>query len=364
MCGITGIFYKDGQGIDSSILKKMTQSLIHRGPDEEGFYIEGNIGFGHRRLSIIDLSTGQQPLCNEDGNIWITFNGEIYNYMALKKELENKGHVFKTNSDTETIVHAYEEWGVNCLKKFRGMFAFALWDKNKKQLVIARDRVGKKPLYYFMDNNRFVFASEIKAILDHPNIPKEIDLTALSDYLSLLYVPSPKSIFKSIKKLPAAHYAIITQDSFMLDSYWDISFEPHPFENEEEMMEGLIDTLEEATRIRMISEVPLGAFLSGGVDSSAVVALMAKSSVDPVITNSISFSVAQYNESQYARKVAGLFNTDHHEMEVTPDAISIIEKLSWHYDEPFADSSAVPTYYVSKMARENVTVSLSGEWWG
>lgn len=361
MCGITGIFYKDGQEIDSNILKKMTQSLIHRGPDEEGFYIEGNIGFGHRRLSIIDLSSGQQPLCNEDGNIWITFNGEIYNYIALKKELEKKGHLFKTNSDTETIVHAYEEWGVNCLKKFRGMFAFALWDKKKKQMVIARDRVGKKPLYYFMDDNRLVFASEIKAILEHPNIPKEIDLTALSDYLSLLYVPSPKSIFKSIKKLPAAHYAIIKQDSFMVDSYWDISFEPHPFKNEEEMMEGLIDILEEATKIRMISEVPLGAFLSGGVDSSAVVALMAKSSVDPVITNSISFSVAEYNESQYARKVARLFNTDHHEMEVTPDAISIIKKLSWHYDEPFADSSAVPTYYVSKMARENVIVSLSGD---
>ncbi len=361
MCGITGIFYKDGQNIDSNILKKMTRSLIHRGPDEEGFYIEGNVGFGHRRLSIIDLSSGQQPLCNEEGNIWITFNGEIYNYIALKKELEKKGHEFKTNSDTETIVHAYEEWGIDAIKKFRGMFAFALWDKNKKQMVIARDRVGKKPLYYFMDDNRLVFASEIKAILEHPNITKKIDLTALSDYMSLLYVPSPKSIFKSIKKLPAAHYAIIKQDSFVVDSYWDISFEPHPFKNEEDMMEGLIETLEEATKIRMISEVPLGAFLSGGVDSSAIVALMAKSSVDPVITNSISFSVAQYNESQYARKVASLFNTDHHEMEVTPDAISIIEKLSWHYDEPFADSSAVPTYYVSKMARENVTVSLSGD---
>jgi len=210
-------------------------------------------------------------------------------------------------------------------------------------------------------NNRLVFASEIKAILEHPNIPKEIDLTALSDYLSLLYVPSPKSIFKSIKKLPAAHYAIIKQDSFVVDSYWDLSFEQHAFQGEAEIMEGLIETLEESTRIRMISEVPLGAFLSGGVDSSAVVALMAKSSIDPVITNSISFSVSQYDESKYARKVAHLFKTDHHEMEVTPDAISIIEMLSWHYDEPFADSSAVPTYYVSKMARENVTVSLSGD---
>ncbi|MDX9964212.1 XrtA/PEP-CTERM system amidotransferase [Desulfobacter postgatei] len=361
MCGIAGVFYKNGLNADPEIVEKMTRSLIHRGPDEEGYYCEGSIGFGHRRLSIIDLSSGQQPLCNEDKTIWITFNGEIYNYLDLKKELEQKGHVFRTNSDTETMVHAYEEWGIDAIKRFRGMFAFALWDEKKQQMVVARDRVGKKPFYYFLDDKRFIFASEIKAILAHPGIHKQIDLTSLSDYLSLLYVPSPKSIFTSIKKLPPAHYAVIKKDSFRVDSYWDLSFDSHGVTDENEMMEGLVAALDEATRIRMISEVPLGAFLSGGVDSSAVVAMMAKISPDPVITNSISFSVAQYNESRYAKKVSDLFGTNHHEMEVTPNAISIIEKLSWHYDEPFADSSAVPTYYVSKMARNNVTVSLSGD---
>ena len=361
MCGITGIYYRNGNSVDSNILKRMTAELAHRGPDEEGFYHKGSIGFGHRRLSIIDLSTGQQPLSNEDGNVWICFNGEIYNYQSLKKRLEEKGHVFRTNSDTETIVHAYEEWGTDAVKKFRGMFAFALWDGIKEQLVLARDRVGKKPLYYFMDDNRFVFASEIKAILKHPDIPRDLDLTAFSDYMSLLYIPSPKSIFKAVKKLPAGHTAIIRKETVSIAQYWDLSFQQHTFKNEDEIMEGLASKLEEATRIRMLSEVPLGAFLSGGVDSSAVVAMMAGASPEPVITNSISFSVSQYNESKYAQRVSKLFNTNHHEMEVTPDAIAIIEKLSWHYDEPFADSSAVPTYYVSKMARENVTVSLSGD---
>lgn len=361
MCGITGIYYRNGNAADSDILKRMTAELAHRGPDEEGFYHKGSIGFGHRRLSIIDLSTGQQPLSNEDGTIWICFNGEIYNYQSLKKILEEKGHIFRTNSDTETIVHAYEEWGTNAVKKFRGMFAFALWDANKEVLVLARDRLGKKPLYYFVDDNRFVFASEIKAILKHPDIPMDLDMTAFSDYLSLLYIPSPKSIFKAVKKLPAGHIAVIRKESLLIAKYWDLSFHQHAFSNEDDIMEGLTSKLEEATRIRMISEVPLGAFLSGGVDSSAVVAMMAGVSPDPVVTNSIAFSVSQYNESKYAKRVSKLFNTNHHEMEVTPDAITIIEKLSWHYDEPFADSSAVPTYYVSKMARDNVTVSLSGD---
>ena len=363
MCGIAGCFNKNDQKLDDRVLKVMTRSLVHRGPDEEGYYInnQGNVGLGHRRLSIIDLATGQQPLCNEDGSIWISFNGEIYNFQSLIKELEEKGHIFRTKSDTEAIVHAYEEWGINALHKLRGMFAFVIWDENKKQLLLARDRVGKKPLYYFDDPKRLLFGSEIKAILEAPEVSKQIDYTSLYDYLSLLYIPAPKTIFKSIKKLPAGHWAIVTADSIKVESYWDLSFCPDMNLSESQMTEDLLNIFDEATNIRMISEVPLGAFLSGGVDSSGVVALMAKGSNEAVKTNSISFSVAKYNESQYAKKVADLFKTDHHEFHVTPEAVSVIEKLAWHYDEPFADPSAVPTYYVSETARKNVTVSLSGD---
>ena len=363
MCGIAGFYCKKNHKTDLDQLKKMTRTLVYRGPDEEGYYQNDDqcVGFGHRRLSIIDLATGQQPLCNEDGTVWITFNGEVYNFHALIEELERKGHRFKTKSDTEAIVHAWEEWGTESVKKFRGMFAFAIWDENKKQLFLARDRVGKKPLYYLDDPGRFIFGSEIKAILAVPEVSRKIDYTSLVDYLSLLYVPAPKTIFKSIKKLPAGHWALVTADSIQVTSYWDLPFYPDMTLSESRIQEELINILNEATRIRMISEVPLGAFLSGGVDSSGVVALMAANSREPVKTNSISFSVAKYNEAGFARQVAELFHTDHNEFHVTPEAVSIIEKLAWHYDEPFADSSAVPTYYVSETARKNVTVSLSGD---
>ena len=345
------------------MLVSMTRELIHRGPDEEGYYLNRsrNVGLGHRRLSIIDLATGQQPLSNEDGTIWISFNGEIYNFQSIYKELEEKGHCFKTKSDTEVIVHAYEQWGLDALEKLRGMFAIAIWDDRQQQLLLARDRVGKKPLYYFDDDKQFLFGSEIKSILAGPDIPKDLDYTALYDYFSLLYVPSPKTIFKSIRKLPAGHYAVVNADRTIVEPYWDISFYPDPNLTEARIMEDLLNILEEATRIRMISEVPLGAFLSGGVDSSAVVAMMSKASLKPVVTNSISFDVARYNEAGFAKQVSGLFMSDHNEYHVTPEAVSAIEKLSWHYDEPFGDSSAVPTYYVSKTAREKVTVSLSGD---
>ncbi|MFH0729394.1 MAG: asparagine synthase (glutamine-hydrolyzing) [Pseudomonadota bacterium] len=372
MCGICGIFNLEGRPVDRVILEAMNRTLTHRGPDEEGVYVNagsgeqgagggGNVGLGHRRLSIIDLASGQQPLCNEDGRVWIVFNGEIYNFQELKKELEAHGHRFRTNSDTETIVHGYEQWGGRVFERLRGMFAIALWDENRQQMVVARDRVGKKPLYYLKTKDLFVFGSEIKAILEMPGVSREMDLTALSDYFSLLYMPSPKTIFKSIRKLPAAHYAVVTADSFRIESYWDLPFYPRHDLPENKMIEEMLGILDEATRMRMISEVPLGAFLSGGVDSSAVVALMAQESATPVKTNSISFSVAKYNEVAYARRVAKLFGTDHHEFHVTPEAIAVIEKLAWHYDEPFADSSAVPTYYVSQTARNNVTVSLSGD---
>jgi asparagine synthase (glutamine-hydrolysing) len=399
MCGIAGIFERGCRKVEPQLLMEMTRTLVHRGPDEEGYFVnankmegieagrlgswkdgridapirtlninagneriaQGNVGLGHRRLSIIDLSTGQQPLCNEDGSIWITFNGEIYNFQSLKSELEKAGYRFRTNSDTETIVHAYEQWGERSIERFRGMFAFALWDEKNQRLLIARDRVGKKPFYYAEDRGRFLFGSEIKAILQAPGVSREIDLAALSDYLSLLYVPSPRTIFSAIRKLPPAHYAVVTKDRFELHPYWDISFEPREDRSEAQIIEDLLGILDDSTRLRMISDVPLGAFLSGGVDSSAVVALMAHASREPVVTNSISFSVGSYDESPYARHVARQFSTNHHEFRVTPEAIPVIEKLAWHYDEPFADSSQVPTYYVSKTARENVTVSLSGD---
>ena len=390
MCGITGIFNRNGVSVNLAGLISSTRTLVHRGPDEEGYFVnsrgpvpnaeldvplhtlqgqtrsissrsEGNAGLGHRRLSIIDLASGQQPLSNEDGTVWVAFNGEIYNFQILKEELEAKGHKFRTNSDTETIVHAYEEWLERSIERFRGMFALALWDENRQQLLLARDRVGKKPLYYLEEKDRFIFASEIKAILKNPDVNRSIDVAALSDYLSLLYVPSPKSIFASIRKLPAAHYAIVTRDSLEVRPYWDLSFAPCHDLTPSQMSEDLLNILQESVRLRMISDVPLGAFLSGGIDSSAVVALMTRCSKEPVITNSISFSVSNYDEIRYARAIAERFSTNYHEFQVTPEAMPIIEKLAWHYDEPFADSSAVPTYYVSKTARESVTVSLSGD---
>ncbi len=383
--------------MDPDVLVRMTRTLVHRGPDEEGYFVNagtlvrwdagtpfdhslltthhprftihdsrspapsGHVGLGHRRLSIIDLSSGQQPLSNEDGTVWVAFNGEIYNFQALKTELEAKGHAFQTHSDTEVIVHAWEEWGEGAAERFRGMFAISLWDERRQVLWLVRDRVGKKPLYYLVDDNRLVFGSEIKAILEAPGVDRAVDLEALSDYLSVLYVPEPKTIFRSIRKLPPAHYALVTKDDFRVRPYWDLRFEPEAGRSPEAMQDELVGVLDEATRLRMISEVPLGAFLSGGVDSSAIVALMSGASDAPVLTNSISFSVAAYNEAAYARQVADLFHTDHHEFHVTPEAVPVIEQLAWHYDEPFADSSAVPTYYVSKVARENVTVSLSGD---
>lgn len=383
MCGIAGIFHRNALPVNLDVLIRMTRTLTHRGPDEEGYFLNssspgsadapvrtlsspmvsgiGNVGLGHRRLSIIDLSSGQQPLSNEDGTVWVAFNGEIYNFKELHKDLEARGHKFRTHSDTEVIVHAWEEWGEAAVERFRGMFAISLWDERRQELWLARDRVGKKPLYYLLDENRLLFGSELKAILEAPGVARDIDFEAMSDYLSLLYVPSPKTIFKNIRKLPAGHSALISANSFDVKPYWDLSFEPDNDLSEQQMIEGLLGILDEATKLRMISEVPLGAFLSGGVDSSGVVGLMAGASSDPVITNSISFSVAKYNEAEYARQVADLFKTDHHEFHVTPDAIPVIEELAWHYDEPFADSSSVPTYYVSKTARESVTVSLSGD---
>ncbi|MHC4956748.1 MAG: asparagine synthase (glutamine-hydrolyzing) [Planctomycetota bacterium] len=379
MCGIAGLLHLDGAPVSVDVLAAMTRTLVHRGPDEEGYFVNGEglappdaplhacrgdqrCGLGHRRLSIIDLKSGQQPLCNEDGTVWIAFNGEIYNFQELKAELEAAGHRFKTHSDTETIVHGYEEWGESLPEKLRGMFAFAIWDQRHERLFLARDRLGKKPLYVCHEpGKRFLFGSEIKAILAAPGVDRDVDLQALSDYLALLYVPAPKSIFNSIRKLPQAHYAVVDRDGVRVRPYWDLAFQPLDSSTQEQQQEALLDTLGDATGMRMISEVPLGAFLSGGVDSSAIVALMSDRSEQPVKTSCISFSVSAYDEAPYAQQVADLFHADHTVHKVTPSAIEVVEKLAWHYDEPFADSSSVPTYYVSKTAREKVTVALSGD---
>ncbi|HMF51957.1 MAG TPA: asparagine synthase (glutamine-hydrolyzing), partial [Candidatus Saccharimonadales bacterium] len=326
-----------------------------------GFYLSGGIGLGHRRLSIIVLAAGHQPMSNEDGTIWVVFNGEIYNFPELRDFLISKGHTFKTQSDTEAIVHLYEEVGEDCFRSLRGMFAIALWDGRNRKLVLARDRVGKKPLYYYCDDSKIAFASEMKAILQVPGVPREIDEEALADYFSFLYVPAPKSIFKHIRKVRPGHYLVVSEKGLRECEYWDIKFSQVRDASVEEWCENLLDTYREAVRLRLMSDVPLGAFLSGGVDSSSVVALMANLVDHPVTTCSIGFEEKEFNEIEYAREVAGLFNADHHERIVRPDAVAILEKLVWHYDEPFADSSAIPTYYVSQVARERVTVALSGD---
>ncbi len=362
MCGIVGIYNSvDRAPVSTNLVKAMTGSLVHRGPDDEGFYVSGGIGLGHRRLSIIDLAAGHQPMTNEDESVWVVFNGEIYNFMELQDDLSKKGHVFKTRSDTEVIVHLYEEIGERCFERLRGMFAIAIWDGRYRKLILARDRVGKKPLFYFYDGSRIAFASEMKALLKVPNVSREIDLEAVSDYFSFLYIPAPKSIFKQIRKVLPGHYVVASEKGIRDVEYWDINFSETLEATEEKWCEKLFETYREAVRLRMISDVPLGAFLSGGVDSSSVVALMAGLTNGPVTTCSIGFEEKEFNEIDHAREVAFRFETNHHEQVVRPDAVGVVEKLVWHYDEPFADSSAVPTYYVSKVAREHVTVALSGD---
>jgi asparagine synthase (glutamine-hydrolysing) len=362
MCGITGIYnFKTLEPISKGTLKAMTDTLVHRGPDDEGFYTSGALGLGHRRLAIIDLDGGHQPIANEDQSIWVVFNGEIYNFGDLHDELVKKGHMFNTRSDTEVIVHLYEQEGEQCFQRLRGMFAIAIWDSRSRTLLLARDRVGKKPLFYFHDGSRIIFGSEIKAILKDPGVTHEIDPEAVSDYFSFLYVPAPKSIFKNIRKVLPGHYVVVSEHGLREASYWDLSFAETDDLTEEKWCEKILETLQEAVRLRLLSEVPLGAFLSGGVDSSSVVAMMHSAIGGPVITSSIGFEEKDFNELPYAHSVASQFGTDHHEQIVRPDAVAVVDKLAWHYDEPFADSSAVPTYYVSKVARDHVTVALSGD---
>ena len=385
MCGICGEINLNIKEIKPRVIRQMCEVLAYRGPDDEGMvFLRGDklfevkrpfppyldesgfeVGLGHQRLSIIDLSeAGHQPMANKDRSVWIVFNGEIYNFQEIRVQLEKKGHVFKSRSDTEVILHAYEEWGVDCLKQFRGMFAFGLWDKNLKRLFLARDRLGKKPLVYSHRNGRFAFASEIKALLQIPWVERRVNPLAIHHYLTYQYIPSPETIFEGIKKLPPAHYLLYdSHGNLKIERYWRLNYNSQEKRKAdvETLCEIIREKLEESVKLRLISDVPLGAFLSGGIDSSLVVGLMAQNGGPPVKTFSIGFEEREFNELEYARIVSNHFGTDHHEFVVKPNAIEILPKLVWHYNEPFADPSAIPTYYVSKMTREYVKVVLTGD---
>jgi asparagine synthase (glutamine-hydrolysing) len=362
MCGICGIFeYERPTNIAGDLVQRMNQTMIHRGPDDGGVFVGPGIGLGHRRLSIIDLGGGHQPMSNENGTIWVLLNGEIYNYPELCADLLGRGHQFATKSDTEAIVHLYEEYGEDCFARLRGMFAIALWDSRNRKLILARDRVGKKPLFYSANDKRILFGSELKALLAADSLSGGIDQQALSDYFSFGYIPAPKTIYHAVRKVMPGHYLVATASGVRETKYWDLSFRKVEERSEEEWSERLRHSLCEATRVRLMSDVPLGAFLSGGIDSSSVVAMMSHLMKRAVTTCSIGFNEAKYNEAEYAEQVSKLFSTDHHVETVTPNATEIVDKLAWHYDEPFADSSAIPTYYVSKIARGHVTVALGGD---
>lgn len=363
MCGIAGIV---SQSVDLEAIGRMTEALSHRGPDGSGIWSDSLCALGHRRLAIIDLSVrGKQPLCNEDEKVWIVFNGEIYNFHELRADLEHFGHKFSSHTDTEVIVHAYEQWGTGCLTKLRGMFAFAIWDQQRRRLFLARDRVGKKPLYYADNGRCFAFASELQGLLQCPEVKRELDLDAIDSYLSWGYVPGPRTGFKNVSKLLPAHFLVMDVGHDRIETYveryWDLVYSPKIKITEAEAAEALREKLMEAVRYRLISDVPLGAFLSGGIDSSIVVGLMAKISGARVKTFSIGFDDRDYNELRFARAIAKRWGTDHTELIVKPDELAVLPKLVRHYGEPYADSSAIPTFYVSKITRSGVTVALNGD---
>jgi asparagine synthase (glutamine-hydrolysing) len=362
MCGIAGKIDFRGAPVERSLIERMCATIVHRGPDDEKIYVAPGIGLGQRRLAIIDLDhRAAAPLANEDGSIWVTFNGEIYNFRELREELERKGHTFRSGTDTEVIVHAYEEHGIDCLARFRGMFSFALWDAPRKRLFAARDRLGKKPFVYARTADGLVFGSEIKAVTADPSVTVAPNLRAIDAYLTYQYVPSPMTAFEGIAKLPPAHYLIAENGDVRVERYWSASARPPSRASEEELEHEIVERLREAVRMRLVSDVPLGAFLSGGIDSATIVAMMAEAGSAPVKTFSIGFEEAGFDELPYARLVAERYGTDHHEMIVRPNAAELLPKLVHHYNEPFADSSALPTYCVAQMTRQHVTVALSGD---
>ena len=363
MCGIAGmVSAAAGERIDASVIHRMCQAIVHRGPDDEGLFVKDGTGLGMRRLSIIDLSGGHQPVFNEDRTVWVVFNGEIYNFPELREDLLKRGHHFYTHSDTEVIVHLYEEMGADCVTKLRGMFAFALYDERRRKLLMARDRLGKKPLHYALQGPRLLFGSEIKSILTVAPELATVNNEALLQYMYFGYVPDPLTAFTKIQKLPPGHVLEFESGKIDVRQYWDLpQYGTHPPRSEEECLEEMEHRLAEAVRIRLISDVPLGAMLSGGTDSSTVVALMARASSKPVKTFAIGFRDQDFNEAPYARIVAEKFGTDHHELIVEPNVLETVETLTSSLEEPFGDSSMLPTYYVSCLARKHVTVALSGD---
>jgi len=367
MCGIAGaVWLRNESQVDETALDRMTDALAHRGPDDRGVYRRcfddgSGVGLGHRRLSIIDVGGGQQPMGNEDGSIWIVFNGEIYNYVELREELIAQGHVFRTKSDTETIVHLYEQYGVNCLERLRGMFAFAIWDDRARRLFVARDRMGQKPLIYRLSNDRLLFGSEIKAILQAPNVPRELDPGALDAYLLYGYVPQPLTMFRGIAKLPPAHYAVYEGGQLRIARYWGIDPQAESTASPRTLQDQIFERLDEAVRLRLRSDVPIGAFLSGGIDSTSIVGLMQRNLPHPARTFTIGFAVSEFDESSYARLAAKHLKTAHQELVAQAEHVDLFPRLCWLFDEPFADSSAVPTYLVSEITRQYVKVALTGD---
>lgn len=363
MCGFVGRFNFDGSPVSAELIDAMRDLQVHRGPDSAGTWVDGAVGLGFRRLAIIDLSEhAAQPMANEDGSAVIAFNGEIYNFEALREELVAGGHVFRSQSDTEVIIHLYEEMGASVVERLRGMFAFAIWDARKRRLVLARDRVGKKPLFYHADSRGIAFASEVRSLFADPRVPRAPDYTAIHHYLTYQYVPNPWSAFEGIGCLPPGHVMEVSEDGALTTAcYWSLDYSDKLDISEGDAIDRVTEIIMEATRLRMVSDVPLGAFLSGGVDSSVVVAAMAMQSADPVKTFTVGFKEQTHNEAPYARRVAARYATDHTELLVEPNAIDILPKLVWHYGNPFADSSALPSYYVAEMTRRYVTVALNGD---
>jgi asparagine synthase (glutamine-hydrolysing) len=362
MCGIAGIIRWDGAPVAEGELRAMCGAMTHRGPDDQGLYVNGSVGLGMRRLSIIDLDGGHQPVPNEDRSIWVVFNGEIYNYRALRRDLERRGHVFTTNSDTETIVHLYEDYGPQCVDRLRGMFAIAIWDARRRQILLARDRLGIKPLYYAERDGELLFASELKSILQLGRVPRTLDWEAVRHLFTFLVTPPAQSIVSDVKKLEPARFAVARDGgSLRTQRYWDVEFEPAHDATEPELIEELRGLLDESVALHQVSDVPVGAFLSGGVDSSAVVATMSAINAQPVKTFSVGFPDADFSELEPARQVASLCGTEHHELVIDPDVVPLVEDFAWFLDEPFGDTSAIATYMVSKLAAEHVKVVLTGD---
>jgi asparagine synthase (glutamine-hydrolysing) len=362
MCGIAGIVSLEGQPIHEHELRAMCAAIIHRGPDDDGFYFGTGIAMGMRRLSIIDIASGRQPVHNEDRSVWVVFNGEIYNYRELRVDLEKRGHVFYTRTDTETIAHLYEEYGKRCVDHLRGMFTFAVWDERRKQLLVARDRIGIKPLYYGQVNGRLLFASELKSILELKDVERNLNWNAVAHVFTFLSTPATESIIEGIYKLePGYSLTVRPGQTPVVERYWDVRFQPDYSKDEAYFISHLRELLNESVRLHMVSDVPVGAFLSGGVDSSTVVATAARLTKEPLKTFSIGFRESDYNELDYARAVAQIFHTDHHDLTLGPDSLDHLEDLAWNLDEPFGDSSCIPTYMVSKLAAQHVKVVLSGD---